>query len=76
MSNLHTFRPHASFGGTYIESPTFAGIRDSLRAHMPSSVKFRAIKSAGDNYHTVLMLSTHIQGPIIAGYYNNHEVTA
>jgi hypothetical protein len=69
MTNLHTFRPHASFGGTYIESTTFAGIKDALRAHLPSSVKFRAIKVAGDNFHTVLMLSTHIQGPIIAGYY-------
>ena len=73
MTQVHSFRPHTSFGGTYLEADTFAGIKSALRAHLPSSVTFRAIKVAGDDYHTVLMMSSYNQGPIIAGYYRCHK---
>ena len=69
---IHTFRPHASFGGDYIESDTLNGMITSLRQHLPGSVRFRAIKVPGDDFHTVIFISHYFQGPTIAGYYRQH----
>jgi len=71
-SEIHTFRPHKSFGGIYIETKTFSGIVTSLRQYLPGGVKFRAIKVPGDDFYTVIFISHYFQGPTIAGYYHQH----
>ena len=69
---IHTFRPHVSFGGDYIESDTLNGMVTTLRQHLPSSVKFRAVKVPGEDFYTVIFISRYFQGPAIAGYYRQH----
>ena len=61
-----SFVPHKSFGGQYIETETFAEMKNHLRAHVPASSTYRAI--AGSDKYTVLYMSDYIQGPTIAGY--------
>ena len=69
---IHTFRPHPSFGGEYIETDTFSDIVTSLRQHLPGSVRFRAVKVPGNDFHTVIFISHYFQGPTVAGYYRQH----
>jgi len=72
INAIHTFRPHPSFGGEYIEADTFSDIVTSLRQHLPGSVKFRAVKVPGNDFHTVIFISHYLQGPTVAGYYRQH----
>jgi len=72
INAIHTFRPHPSFGGEYIETDTFSDIVTSLRQHLPGSVRFRAVKVPGNDFHTVIFISHYFQGPTVAGYYRQH----
>jgi len=69
---MHTFRPHTSYGGTYIEAETRKEIGLELKKHAPADTIFRSVKLAGDDFYTVLRLSRYTIGPVIAGYYRSH----
>ena len=69
---MHTFRPHVSYGATYIETETRAEIGLELKKHAPAGTIFRSVKLAGDDFYTVLRLSQYTIGPVIAGYYRSH----
>lgn len=68
---MHSFRPHASYGGKYIEADTRSEIGFELKKYAPAGTTFRSIKLAGEDFYTVLCLSDYIIGPVIAGYYRS-----